>query len=89
MSYTLGATVKATINIADDDNVLYDPTTVVIGFKGPDDPNYRLPTVTKSAVGIYYASIVTDQIGNWSVMFKGFGSVPAEATTAFNVIEGS
>lgn len=72
MSYTVGSSAKISAVFRDDAGALYDPTTVVCTYRKPDGSK-GCPTVTRSALGNYYAACGLDAPGRWVGQFSGQG----------------
>lgn len=71
-------------------NVDTDPTVVTVKVRQPNGTmtTYVYGTdaaVVKTAAGIYYVDVTTDQRGEWNFRFEGTGACTAVEEQAFNV----
>ena len=66
-----------------------DPTTITLKVRDPSGNiatyTYALAEVTKSATGVYYKDITTDESGQWFYNWIGTGTVAAADEDYFEV----
>lgn len=69
--------------------VATDPTTVTLKVKDPGGSvvtyTYALGQVTRSAAGVYYKDISTDETGTWQYQWLGTGTCEAVDEDKFEV----
>lgn len=92
--YTSGDVVRVTATFTDLAGTETDPSTVTVLY---EDPSGNVTSkvygvdgeVVKSATGIYYIDITTDEGGVWKYRFEGTGTVPQAHQSFFEVIAAS
>ena len=87
--YEKGQRVRCTCTFTVN-NVNTDPTTITAKVKDPsgNEISYVYGTdeeLGKSATGIYYLDVTTDENGQWHFRFEGTGTCTAVEEAAFRV----
>jgi uncharacterized protein YfaS (alpha-2-macroglobulin family) len=87
--YKVGQKVRCSVVFTVDD-VDTDPTTVTFKVKDPSGTTTTQVYLTddevvKTAVGVYYADVDTDEKGEWNFRWEGTGACAAVEEQAFNV----
>jgi hypothetical protein len=81
--YDIGDCVKFSVSFTNDAGVATDPTAVTLDVQDPSGNEitytYAAGTVTKSATGAYYKTVVIDEAGEWYYRWAGTGAVVAAA----------
>jgi hypothetical protein len=77
--YEPGTSVTVVGTFRNEDEVLADPTTVVVTVKAPDGTT-STPTPTNPSTGVYRAAVALTTAGTWRVKFAGTGTVARTRT---------
>lgn len=85
MSYTIGNTVRLSVEFRDSAGTLVDPTEVTCRVRSQRAAAAKALTVTRDAVGRYHADVTPDDHGTWAYRFKSTGDVVSSAEGMFTV----
>lgn len=85
MSYTIGNTVRLSVEFLDAAGALVDPTDVTCRLRGPESLAAISLPVTKESVGKYHADALAEAAGVWFYRFAGSGTVDAAVEGSFIV----
>jgi len=86
--YEVGTTIKADVTFRDEDDALYDPTTVTAFVEQPDGTIYTVVTITNPSVGYYYFHYTILSEGDHMYQFTGVtGSISSVESSFFVAVE--